>query len=119
MEERKETMIAYCGITCTDCAAYIATQADDLAGLERIASEWSKGFNAKLTAEDCRCNGCLATEGPWMSHCDECEIRACAKGNELTNCAHCEEYTCDKLNQFFDFAPQAKETLDGIRAGLQ
>ena len=27
-------MTAYCGITYTDCAAYVATQADDLAGLE-------------------------------------------------------------------------------------
>jgi len=117
--EGGKSMIAYCGITCTDCAAYVATQADDLAGLEKVASEWSNGLEAELTAEDCRCNGCLSTEGPWMSHCDQCEIRACAEERQVKNCAHCAEYACDKLDQFFGFAPQAKKTLDGIHAGLQ
>ena len=33
-----ETMIAYCGLTCTSCEAYVATQANDLAALERLAA---------------------------------------------------------------------------------
>jgi len=44
MMENLETMIAYCGITCTDCPAYIA-------GLEKVAAEWSKGFDAEITAD--------------------------------------------------------------------
>ena len=28
-----DKMIAYCGLVCTDCEAYIATQANDLAAL--------------------------------------------------------------------------------------
>jgi len=115
----EETMIAYCGITCTDCAAYIATNADDPAGLEKVAADWSKGLNAELTAADCRCNGCSSEEGPWMSHCDECEIRACAKERQAANCAHCDEYACEKLERFLDSAPEAKETLERIHAGLK
>ena len=33
-----EKMIAYCGLVCTDCEAYIATQANDLAALEKMAA---------------------------------------------------------------------------------
>jgi len=32
-------MIAYCGLVCTDCEAYTATQANDLAALERLAAK--------------------------------------------------------------------------------
>ncbi len=37
-----EEMVAYCGIVCTECPAYIATQNDDMGAL-------------KLTAEDPLC----------------------------------------------------------------
>jgi len=36
----------------------------------------------------------------------------------VVNCAHCDDYACDKLEAFFGMAPNARTTLDGIRAGL-
>ena len=36
----------------------------------------------------------------------------------VANCAHCAEYACDKLEAFFGLVPDARVTLDDIRAGL-
>jgi hypothetical protein len=36
----------------------------------------------------------------------------------VQNCAHCSDYACEKLRKFFEIVPQAKETLDGIKDGL-
>jgi hypothetical protein len=113
-------MIAYCGLTCTECPAYIATQADDRAGLERVAAQWRAEFNAPdITIESIMCDGCLGTAGRKCGHCAECEMRACAMALNLANCAHCADYACEKLEGFFAFAIDARATLDGIRAGLQ
>ena len=111
-------LIAVCGITCTECPAYVATQSGEDAALARVAAEWSKEYDAEISAEDCRCNGCLSTEGPWMSHCSECKMRACGMEKMVENCAHCTDYVCEKLTEFFGFVPKARETLDTIRSAL-
>jgi hypothetical protein len=39
--------------------------------------------------------------------------------HKVANCAHCDEYAaCDKLADFFKSVPDARVTLDGIRAAL-
>jgi hypothetical protein len=112
-------MIAYCGLTCTECPGYIATQANDAEALERVAAQWREEYNApNLMVESVICDGCLGTEGRKCGHCFECEIRACAMELNLANCAHCADYACEKLEGFFGFVPEARTTLDGIRAVL-
>jgi hypothetical protein len=114
-----DKIIAYCGLVCTDCAAYIATQANDRAALEQVAAQWREEFNApEITVEGILCDSCLTDVGRKCGHCFECQMRACAMGRGLLNCAHCADYACDKLQGFFGFVPQARATLDGIRAGL-
>ena len=113
-----EKMIAPCGLICTECPAYIATTSNDSDALESLAKTWSQQYEAELTPEDCTCAGCRSTVGPWMSHCAECEIRACGKEEGVGNCSECAEYACDKLVKFFEFVPEAKTTLDGLRGEL-
>jgi hypothetical protein len=114
-----QQMIAYCGLICTDCPAYIATQADDRAALEQVAAQWRQEFNASdITVEGVICDGCLTDQGRKCNHCFECEIRACAMPRNVANCAHCAEYGCEKLVGFFSFVPDARTTLDRVRAGL-
>ena len=110
-----ERMIATCGLTCTECPAYIATKNEDTAALEALAKTWSAEYGAALSADDCSCNGCHSTVGPWMSHCAECEIRACGTEKGVENCAECMEYACEQLVKFIEFVPDAKTTLDGLR----
>ena len=109
-------MIAYCGLVCTDCAAYKATQANDQAALEKVAAEWREQFNPGITVADVACNGCLATSPPQCSHCAECPIRACGVERGVVNCAHCTDYdSCEKLEQFFNFAPDLRAALEKLR----
>jgi hypothetical protein len=110
-----ERVISTCGLICSECEAYKATQRGDEAALKEVAEAWSKQYGAVLTAEDCSCNGCRASAGPWMSHCFECEYRICGIEQGVANCAQCSSYACEKLSRFFEQVPDAKATLDGLR----
>jgi hypothetical protein len=99
-----DKIVAYCGLVCTDCPAYIATQADDRPALEQVAARWREEFNAPdITVESVICDGCLTDDGRHCSHCF---------------CAHCADYACDKLEGFFGFVPDARVTLDEVRVSL-
>lgn len=110
--------VAVCGITCSECPAYIATVNNDDEKRRATAEEWSKAYGGDIKPEDINCAGCISKEGPWFNHCMQCEIRKCGTAKEVENCAHCDEYACDKLVKFFEMVPAAKNTLDGIRQGL-
>lgn len=112
-------MIAYCGLICADCEAYIATQANDLVTLERLAARARKEFGlADITAEATMCDGCRSNSERKCGYCAQCQVRACAVGRDMINCAHCDNYGCQTLEAFFAMATEARATLDGIRAGL-
>jgi hypothetical protein len=110
--------IAYCGLICTDCPAYIATQANDWAALEQVAAMWREEYNAPdISVETIVCDGWLASDGRHCSRCFECEMRSCGMTRGVATGAHCPDYACEKLEGFFGFVPEARVTLDAIRAG--
>ena len=111
-------IIAYCGLVCSECPAYIATQADDQAALEKVAAQWREEYNApNITVESVICDGCL-DGGRKCSHCADCEIRTCGVERGVVSCAYCPEYACEKLERFFGFAPDARAVLDQVRRSL-
>lgn len=110
---------AYCGLDCGECEAYIATQADDRAGLEETARKWAKQFGGGVgTWEACVCDGCSSGRRTSAAHAATCAIRLCATKRGVLTCAHCADYGCATLQQFFAFAPVLKEKLEAIRKGL-
>jgi hypothetical protein len=115
-----DKVIAYCGLVCSECPAYVATQADDREALERVAAQWREEYNApEITVESVICDGCLTGERK-CSHCAECEIRACGVARGVANCGVCDEYaredaTCEKIEGFFEFVPDARAVLDEFR----
>ena len=115
-----DRIVAYCGIVCSACKGYVATQANDVAALEEAAAEAREKFGvADATAESVRCDGCLSEEGVKIGYCAECDIRACGVEHGVANCAHCDDYeTCGTLAGFLTQVTGAKETLDAIRAAL-
>jgi hypothetical protein len=114
-EPSMEKIIATCGLVCSDCPAYVATQADDQKALEKIAEQWRTEYNApNITVESVICDGCL-DGGRKCAHCAECEIRACGLGRKVANCAACADYACAKLEAFFKMAPHARKSLDDLR----
>jgi hypothetical protein len=110
------TLIAACGLDCSKCDAYIATQANDPAALEQIAAKWRVEYNAPaIAAENILCDGCMAG-GRVIGHCAECKIRLCALERGFTTCAECQDYACQQLADFFKMVPQAKLNLDALRS---
>ena len=107
-----EKKIAYCGIDCTECEAFIATRRDDDALRAKTAQKWSEQYDANITANDIRCSGCTNADGIHFSHCNECEIRLCGQEKGIKNCAFCESYPCSNLEKFFGFVPSARENLE-------
>jgi len=119
-----DKIIAYCGLICTDCDAYIATQTNDLAALEQMAARAREEFGMPdATAESARCDGCLGDSGRKIGYCAECKIRACGVERGVVNCAYCDDYAhadtvCDKLAGFFEHASKAQAVLEEIRQSL-
>jgi hypothetical protein len=110
-------MIAYCGLDCAECPAYIHTQANDMVELTKLAVQWSEQFKSDIKPEDCLCDGCTS-DGRHGGYCAQCEVRACAVERGVKNCAHCADYACDKLTGFWEMAPQAKANLEAVRAAM-
>ncbi|NLE45755.1 MAG: DUF3795 domain-containing protein [Chloroflexi bacterium] len=114
-----EKIVAYCGLVCSDCEAYTATQSGDREALEAMARRAHEEYGVPdATAESARCDGCLGGEGYKSGYCFECGVRACAIGRGVTNCAHCDNYGCETLTAFIDQAAAAKELLEQIRGSL-
>ena len=111
-------MIAFCGLTCTECPAFIATQKDDDKEREKVAKLWTKQFNFNFKVEDINCDGCLSEGNRLINYCQTCKTRKCAKEKEIKNCAYCDDYACEILNEVLNDVPEAKIALEEIRKNL-
>lgn len=114
-----QKMIAICGLICTDCPAFIATQKNDDEARGKITELWSTDQEI-LKLEDINCDGCLTVGKRLIRFCKLCEVRHCGLERKVENCAHCDEYPCKKLDKLLNHmqAPEAKATLEEIRKGL-
>jgi hypothetical protein len=113
-------MIAYCGIVCTDCRAFIATQTNDRELKGKIAKAWSTQMET-LKSEDIDCDGCLTTGRRLATFCTTCEVRRCGLERGVENCAYCREYPCLKLTTLWKSITESnpKAVLEEIREGLK
>ncbi|MCE5314655.1 MAG: DUF3795 domain-containing protein [Armatimonadota bacterium] len=111
-------LIGACGLVCSECEGYKATQANDPDAIAKIAADWSKQFGADIKPESVQCDGCMTASDRKCGHCAECEIRACVISRGLPNCAHCEDYGCETISNFLKMAPCAEKSLSEIRAGM-
>ena len=109
-------IVAYCGLVCTECPAYKATQEDDNSARAKVAEAWSKQFKHNFKTEDINCSGCLAVGEVQFSYCSMCNIRRCGVDRKVLNCAYCVEYPCDKLSNFLTEVPEARAKLEAIRS---
>jgi len=112
-----ETIVAYCGITCSDCPTFKATKTNDDAERRRVAELWTKEYGRPFKPKDINCDGCLTTGTRIFNYTGICEIRKCGQGRKVQNCAYCEDYKCEKLAKLHEQAPKAKQILDELRKG--
>ena len=109
-------IVAYCGLVCTECPTYKATQKNDDTARAKVAEAWSKQFKHDFKTEDINCSGCLAVGEIQFSYCSMCNIRRCGVDRKVPNCAYCVEYPCDKLNNFHAEVAEARAKLEAIRS---
>lgn len=71
-------LIAYCGLDCEKCDAYLATINDDQELQIKTAKLWAELNHAPILPEHINCQGCRA-DGMKTVFCDSiCGIRQCA-----------------------------------------
>lgn len=108
----KPILIAYCGLNCEECEAYIATINKDDELREKVAKEWSILNEVTITKEMINCDGCRAN-GKKFPFCDTmCPIRICGKEKAVETCGDCERLkTCEKLKMVTDHNEKALDNL--------
>ncbi len=102
-----ERLISACGLVCSECDAFLATQAGDAAAIERVAAQWSEQFGATIPAAGVWCDGCMTGGERRCGHVDECKIRACVVGRSLANCAGCTT-TCAACSRSSSGSPRSR-----------
>lgn len=105
-------MIAYCGLDCEQCDAYIATKNNDQALREKTARLWSELNNATILPEHINCDGCRVN-GRKTVYCESlCAIRQCALKKGVATCGECLEMEqCPLVGAVFAHNPQARKNL--------
>jgi len=116
----KKRIVGVCGIICSDCRAFIATQKNDTELKKQVAESWSTE-EEKVTPEDISCQGCSATGESLMRFAEACAVRRCGYDRKVENCAHCDEFPCVTLTGLWKSMGTTEEraTLEEIRKGLQ
>jgi hypothetical protein len=112
-------IIAYCGLDCGKCRAYIATKTNDEKVAGEIAGLWSNGIEGIYSVDDIWCDGCHSNR--LHSFCANCPVRVCANDKGLANCGECVDFLCDKLQALYDSwiesSPlEAKMNLEKLQA---
>lgn len=109
-----EKVIACCGINCATCDARTATLNNNNELRAKTAADWSAQFNANITAEMINCTGCRE-EGSKFAHCNDCEIRKCAKSQGFNTCGDCDKLeSCETVGNLLKYVPDALENLKGL-----
>ena len=110
-------IVGACGLLCSECEAFLATQANDGAEIEAIARKWTDMYGATIVPDTVWCDGCMTAGYHKCGHTAECEIRSCVVGRELSSCADCTHYACDRLEAFLDRVSdtEARERLESMR----
>ena len=107
-------MIAYCGLDCEKCDAYLATINDDQSLREKTAKLWAELNQAPILPEHINCEGCRA-DGRKTVYCESlCAIRQCAVKKGVATCGDCPELkSCQTVGMILSNNPAALENLMG------
>ena len=107
-------MIAYCGLDCEQCDAFLAMLHDDQALREKTAKLWGELNNAPILPEHINCEGCRV-DGVKTVFCDSlCKIRQCVLKKGVTTCGDCPDLeTCQTVGTVIANNPDALKNLKG------
>mgnify|MGYP000608267848 CR=1 FL=1 len=109
-----KNMIAYCGLDCKKCDAYLATIHNDQALRAKTAKLWAELNHAPIMPEHINCQGCRV-EGVKTVFCDRlCGIRQCAIKKGVAICGDCSEMEkCHTVGAIISNNSEALKNLRG------
>ncbi len=107
-------MIAFCGLCCTECPTFLATQNDDDNARAKTAAMYAEKFGFDMKPQEINCDGCHSEGGRLISYCRSCDIRKCGQEKGIENCVLCDEQPCEKLTGFHVFSPEAKASFEAV-----
>ena len=107
-------MIAYCGLDCDKCDAYIATINNDQELRVKTAKLWTELNNTTILPEHINCKGHRA-HGIKTVYCDSlCSIRQCAMKKGVSTCGDCPDMEkCQTVGMILSNNPAALKNLRG------
>ena len=114
-----KAMIAYCGLDCEKCAAYLATINNDQALREKTAKLWAELNQAPILPEHINCEGCRI-DGTKTVYCDHlCSIRQCALKKKAATCGECPDLDhCQMMEEFIANNPDVLKNLREMRSKI-
>lgn len=98
-------IISCCGIMCSECPVYIATQKNDDSMKKYLAAHYSSPEQT-FYPKDISCHGCHTVSADHNKFGKNCQIRKCCKVNHKRICAECKNFPCDKTEKYI---PQGTE----------
>ena len=103
-----KNMIAYCGLDCENCDAYLATVNNDQELRKKTAKLWAELNNAPIFPEHINCEGCRV-DGVKTVFCDSmCGIRQCAMKKGVNTCWDCSDLEkCSIISTILENNPSA------------
>ena len=106
--------IAYCGLDCAACDAYLATLHNDQALREKTAAKWTELNHVTILPEQICCEGCREN-GKKTVFCESlCAIRQCAMQKGVETCGSCPDFeTCQTVATVISNNPEALKNLKG------
>lgn len=111
--------IAFCGLDCRGCPAFIAHMTNDQALREKTSLEWSRMYESDIPANEVNCTGCSG-DGIQFQWCRSgCPIRVCAIERRVSSCGTCSDYPCERLDFIIGHCPDAKDRLDAVKVSVK
>jgi hypothetical protein len=108
-------MIAYCGIDCSKCPSYIATQSGSSEELDKVAKKLAERYRAEVKSEYVLCDGCKADKRHSYFCANSCKMRKCCIEKNYGSCIECDDFPCKELQFELDHSPEAKKNLEKLR----
>lgn len=111
-------IISCCGMMCSECPVYMATQKDDETMKRYLAHEYSMGGQV-FYPKDIVCHGCHTVSGDHNKFCKGCEIRQCCKDKKIKLCAECKSYPCEKVLAYVPEGTEHRNRLDEMHKACE
>ena len=108
-------MISYCGIDCSKCDSYLATQSGNHEELEKVAIKLSELYHTEVKPEYVICDGCRVGKRRSYYCANLCKMRKCCIEKKYDSCIECADFPCKELQFELDNVPDARDNLEKLR----